>query len=257
MKYFRRLGELLGLEVQFSEEASNKIDAFEQQYNKRAPDSIREWFTHPQLNDGFDTSGNEFKVTSLEEFLATFARPDCETITFIGPDQVNTGYEAIIAFDGSDDPPVDDFHSEEKPPFSTYVKQAIWHQIECERPFAIDVREAKASPEAIDYLESNYELFAKQLIPPLDADDTPLYVFNFFKGQEKISLSSDGDPAGGTCSARYSLITNDLNSLIDLYATFWPAHEGEAMIIKQGVRTGEHDTFFKQKFPAMRLPPSS
>jgi hypothetical protein len=85
------------------------------------PAAVREWYTLAGAEELLTLDDNACRVTPLSDFLRDFACGRLE-VEFYGPRRVNTGYQAFVWLDGTDDPPVIVDGDPAPVPFAAYVR---------------------------------------------------------------------------------------------------------------------------------------
>jgi hypothetical protein len=127
LRYHAEVLALFGHPPPVSNAAVGAIERCEASCGRRLPAAVREWYslegTGELLTLGDDVCG----AASLSEFLAGFVRGG--EVEFYGPRRVNTGYQAFVAFDGSDDPPVFVDGDSRRVPFSQYVRELARYKL--------------------------------------------------------------------------------------------------------------------------------
>ena len=105
LQYHAAALRLLAVEPRLDPEAADRIDRAEAACGRRRPAAVREWYTLAGAEEMLTLDDNACGVAYLADLLADLARGRPE-IEFYGPRRVNTGYQAFVRLDGSDDPPV-------------------------------------------------------------------------------------------------------------------------------------------------------
>jgi hypothetical protein len=118
---------LLGHPPLISRTAVEAIERCEAQCGRRLPAAIREWYSLEGTDELLTLGEGGCGSVSLDEFLAGFARGG--EIEFYGPRRVNTGYQAFVTFDGSDDPPVVVDGDSRRVPFTRFVLEVARYKL--------------------------------------------------------------------------------------------------------------------------------
>jgi hypothetical protein len=111
----------VGVEPRFDPDAAARIGRAEATCGRRLPAAVREWYTQTGAEELLTLDDNACGVVALADFLGDFVRglPELE---FYGPRRVNTGYQAFVRLDGSDNPPVMVDGDPGTLPFSEFVR---------------------------------------------------------------------------------------------------------------------------------------
>jgi hypothetical protein len=193
------------------------------------PAAVREWYALEGVDEVMAASYLGNRLTPPADFLASFAGTSSaqETdglpgIVFFEPGEANTGWEASLCPDGTDDPPVSVSPDLEEVPFSAFIADCAWLAVTLCRshiyaagPSAQDYA-AEFGPPQLDFLTEEFEGLMRGAYEPR--------TFRFFRLGAWVEVSALGDPADGTCPARYTLWADTEERLLDLYQSVWPCH---------------------------------
>jgi hypothetical protein len=100
---------------------SSRIAAAEAAAGRGLAAAVKEWYSLTGAEELLTLGDNACGVAALDDFLAGFVRA-VPWIEFYGPRRVNTGYQAFVVLDGSDDPPVRVDGDSGTVPFAKYVR---------------------------------------------------------------------------------------------------------------------------------------
>ena len=106
LRYHTDALRLLGVEPRFDPGAADRIARVEAACGRKLPAAVLEWYTLVGAEELLTLGEGDCGVAPLADFLGGVekGRPEVE---FYGPRQVNTGYQAFVRLDGSDDTPVE------------------------------------------------------------------------------------------------------------------------------------------------------
>jgi hypothetical protein len=110
-----------------SRAALGAIEQCEATCGRRLPAAVREWYSLEGAGELLTLGEDVCGAVSLAEFLDGFARGG--EVEFYGPRRANTGYQAFVALDGSDDPPVFVDGEGQRVPFSQYVLELASYKL--------------------------------------------------------------------------------------------------------------------------------
>jgi hypothetical protein len=121
LRYHAAALRLLGITPRVDPEAVNRIAKAEAVSGRRLPAAVREWYTLAGAEEFLTLDDNACGVVPLVDVLADLGR-GAARVEFYGPRRVNTGYQAFVTLDGSEDPPVVVDGDSEPVPFAEYVR---------------------------------------------------------------------------------------------------------------------------------------
>jgi hypothetical protein len=120
LRYHGDALRVLSVEPRFDADAAARIAATEQECGRRLPAAVREWYTLAGAEELLTLEDNACGAACLSDILSDLSRGR-RTTEFYGPRRVNTGYQAYVALDGPDDPPVEADGDPEPLAFSRFV----------------------------------------------------------------------------------------------------------------------------------------
>ncbi len=139
---------------------------------------------------------------------------------------MNTGYEADLILDGSDDPPIFIDPEGREQPFSRYVRDMAWWKTTFDDVPSIHAGgrdwwdfAAGCGPKDLRFLTEQFEELPREPHPFLTwAFDRPeLRGFRFFRGGWRVAVATKGDPTEGERPAAYDLSAVSEEELFRLY----------------------------------------
>jgi len=128
LQYHADALQMLGVTPRLDPDAVSRITQAEAASGRRLPAALREWYALAGAEELLTLDDNACGVVPLADLLAEFGRA-ITVVEFYGPRRVNTGYQAFVALDGSDDPPVSVDGDSELVPFAQYVRGLAEYKI--------------------------------------------------------------------------------------------------------------------------------
>src|SRR5262245_14605384 len=105
IRYHAEALQLLAVEPRWNPEAVAQIARAEARCGRRLAAAVGEWYSLDGAEELLTLDDGACGVVPLADFLDRFGRGSRE-IEFYGPRRVNTGYQAFVQLNESDDPPV-------------------------------------------------------------------------------------------------------------------------------------------------------
>ncbi len=117
-----------GVTPRLDPDAASWITQAEAASGRRLPAALREWYILVGAEELLTLDDKACGVVPLADLLAEFGWVTT-VVEFYSPRRVNTGYQAFVALDGSDDPPVSVDGDSERVPFAQYVRGLVEYKI--------------------------------------------------------------------------------------------------------------------------------
>jgi hypothetical protein len=240
LNYHAQALRLFGREPRISESAVRTIERHEALGGFVLPAAVREWYTlegAEEMLSHREEAGGPTPLAGILKAFGDFASAPAgrkpPRVNFYGPRRANTGYDADLIPDGSDDPPVFIDLEEREQPFSRYVLDVAWWKATLDDVPSIHVGgrdwwcfAAGCGPAQLKFLAERFEELPREPHPFLTwAFDQPeLRGFRFFRGDWRVAVATRGDPTAGTQPAAYDLSADTEAKLFDLYQLMTPCH---------------------------------
>jgi hypothetical protein len=224
---------LLAQTPKVSAAAVQAIEQHEAKYGIVLPAAVRDWYALEGAVDMLAQRTGACGPNSLDgllkEIAAVISAPKGSRkprVSFYGPWRVNTGYEADLMLDGSDDPAVYSDSDDQEKPFSKFVLDIAWWKTTFDEVLGIHVSgedwwdfDAVCGPTHLRYLTERFEELPREPHPAYTCPfDTPEYRgFRFFRAGGRVAVATKGDPAVGDRPAVYQLSADTEDNLFDLY----------------------------------------
>jgi hypothetical protein len=262
-RYHSLMLRLLGLEPRVSAEAVRAIEECEARCGRRLPAAVREWYSLEGVVAALAQREGACGPALLTEFLSAFADPGTDPsprggrrLPFYGPWRVNTGYQADVTLDGSDDPLVSGGTADDQR-FSPYVLDLAWWKTTYDCPhLVVHGREAKDhaaefGPPQYDFFAERFEELPRAVGSSFGQRSGPeaLRAFLFFRPGQRVEVWVKGDPADAVRPASYTLAADTEDGLLDLYGFARPCH---GVLVRLNPTTSPAGSFtarFLARFP--------
>jgi hypothetical protein len=232
LKYHAQALRLLGREPERSAKAVLAVRACEEVCGIRLPAAVREWYTLKGAVEMLAAQDGACGPNSLEGLLDAFVtvastpkgRPP-PRIQFYGPWRTNTGYDADLVLNGSDDPPIIDSEPTKKL-FSKYVLDMAWWKTTMDGAPGIHIAgqdwwdfAARCGPTHLTFFTDQFEELPREAHPYLTwaAGRPDLLGFRFFREGWRVAVATKGDPLAGDQPAAYDLHADTEEELFRLY----------------------------------------
>jgi hypothetical protein len=121
LRYHAETLRLLGITSQVDPDAVKRIAQAEAAIGRRLPAAVREWYALSGAEEFLTLDDNASGVVPLAEVLEEFER-GVVRVEFYGPRRANTGYQAFVTLDDSENPPILVDGDQEAVPFTEYVR---------------------------------------------------------------------------------------------------------------------------------------
>jgi hypothetical protein len=259
LRYYEGVFRLLGRAPRLSADALRLIEGWEAGRGARLPAAVREWYALEGAAEVMAESYQGNRLRSLPEFLASYAdapedqeADDLPGAVFFEPWNANTGFEAYLRPDGTDDPTVSVSPDLEEVPFSWFIADAAWMAVAMWRSHiwvvgpSVQDYPAEFGPPQLDFLAEEFEGRSRGGYEPRS--------FRFFRPGAWVEVYARGDPEAGTCPAAYTLWAETDERLPDLYQSLWPCHGVPARLYPYDPATrGDLVARFRARFPGAEV----
>lgn len=244
--YHAQTLRLLGITPKVSAKAVKAIEACEAKCGVKLPAAVREWYSLEGVRESLADPDGACGPTSVEQVLAQFERavspPRREPhhwIELFGPWEVNTGYQAGLQLDGSEDPPVLEDNADVPRRFIGFIMSTAWWRVTAAGQPTNAYHGwtgilGVCGPPHLDFMLENFELLPVEIEPEFQVrnfrgraarDPFELRRFRFFRDGGRVEIETKGDPSLQLCPARYMLAADTEPALDALDAFVWPCRE--------------------------------
>jgi hypothetical protein len=128
VRYHADALRLLAITPRADADAVSQIAQAEALSGRPLPAAVREWYSLAGAEDYLTLDDNACGVVPLADMLAEFAQGSAR-VEFYGPRRVNTGYQAFVTLDGSQNPPVVVDGDPKPVPFAEYVRYLAEYKV--------------------------------------------------------------------------------------------------------------------------------
>ena len=267
MKYHGLTFRLIGREPRLSVEAVATIENCEAACGNKLPEAVREWYSLEGIDEVLMQQERACGPHRLASFLDGFeaaaaAGPSGSRVAFYGPLEVNTGYEAAIALDGSDDPRVETDPPGPTQTFSEFVLSTAWWRLTLDSRHITafgrggDYFGAEAGSRELDFLTGQFEELPREIDAEFNFSHRPrpepfeVRVYRFFRSGQRVEVQAEGDMSTSDRPASFILAADSDELLIELYRAVWPCH---GRLLRLGPsEIADHRAFkarFRSRFP--------